>query len=206
MKVLLFKYINNECSAEEVNQLLDFFNLKENEEALHQAVQEYMEKEEGELAKVPEERLNALLVKLKTTIHTAAETPVAKIRFLNKPWFRVAAAASVLLLLAGGYLLFNRQEKGPDVKNIAQQPVEKKNEVLPGGDKALLTLADGSVIILDTAAGGELANQGNISVQKLKNGQLVYKANTSTENSEAAAINTITTPRGGQYQIVQWPG
>src|SRR5205085_10936617 len=71
--------------------------------------------------------------------------------------------------------------------------------VLPGGNKAILTLANGQQIILDSAANGTLTSQGNTKVIKLDSGQLAY---TATGASDEVLYNSISTPRGGQYQIV----
>lgn len=120
-----------------------------------------------------------------------------------KKWKQAAAAAAVLLLLGtAAYLLFGSgKETTPGEQPVAQKK-SPSDEIKPGGDKALLTLADGSVIVLDSAATGLLGIQGNTKIEKLENGLLAYKINgrTITENDEAF-YNTITTPRGGQYQV-----
>ncbi len=89
----------------------------------------------------------------------------------RKPW--LAAAAAVLLLLAAGGFWFNREKKQP----IAQQPVQLPlvASVLPGGNKAVLTLGDGTVIALDSSGNGVLAQQGNMKIVKQANGQLAYE-------------------------------
>ena len=68
----------------------------------------------------------------------------------------------------------------------------------PGDNKAVLTLADGSTVVLDDAQNGALALQGNTKVIKL-NGRLNYKA--ATQATKEVLFNTISTPRGGQYQV-----
>ena len=77
---------------------------------------------------------------------------------------------------------------------------EMNHDVAPGGNRAVLTLANGSQIILDSAANGNLAQQGNTKIVKLDSGQLAY--NSLNERSDDVLYNTISTPRGGQYQIV----
>jgi transmembrane sensor len=71
--------------------------------------------------------------------------------------------------------------------------------VAPGGNKAILTLGDGSTIALDSAANGSLAQQGNSAVVKLAGGQLAYRP-TGAAN-DIVVMNTMSTPRGGQYQL-----
>jgi ferric-dicitrate binding protein FerR (iron transport regulator) len=115
-------------------------------------------------------------------------------------------AAAVLLLIAGGAAFFQLNKAKT---NIAQLPVEQRfrNDFSPGGDKAVLELADGSKIVLDNASNGALAQQGLTKVIKLDNGQLAYHVGkkgveTTGAISEAIRYNTISTPRGGQYQVV----
>lgn len=122
---------------------------------------------------------------------------------LRKKWKQAAAAVALLCLLGtAAYLLLDSGER----KTVSEQPAAIKSlpsdEIKPGGNIALLTLADGSVIVLDSASDGLLGIQGNTQIEKLENGLLVYKINgqTVSENDEAF-YNTITTPRGGQYQV-----
>ncbi|CAL1519105.1 FecR domain-containing protein [Chitinophaga sp. MM2321] len=115
-------------------------------------------------------------------------------------WFRMAAAASILLLLSvGGYFILSN----PASKRMAEtgeQHQLHKNDAAPGGNKAILTLANGTQIVLDSAANGALTQQGNTKVIKLDNGQLAY--NPSGQKPGEVLYNTISTPKGGQYQIV----
>lgn len=118
---------------------------------------------------------------------------------------RLAVAASVLVALLSSVLfLYLRQSYDqPVVVQVAMPGVG--NDTPPGGNKATLTLADGSEINLDDAADGELARQSGISITKAADGQLVYTvAGSSPGNGsvEADAYNAIATPKGGQYQVV----
>jgi hypothetical protein len=70
-------------------------------------------------------------------------------------------------------------------------------DALPGGEKAILTLANGERIVLDNAGNGALTQQGGIKVIKL-NGQLSYK---NSNGMVQMVYNTISTPKGGQYQL-----
>ena len=107
---------------------------------------------------------------------------------------RIAAAAAVLLLLGiGGYfLLVPSAEKQITVKRYG-------NDVLPGGNKAMLTLSDGSTISLEDAQQGSLAQQGGSQVFKSADGELAYNKN--GQQGEEIQYNTLTTPLGGQYRI-----
>jgi len=111
-------------------------------------------------------------------------------------WRRMAVAASVLVAVAIGYgLFFNKQGK-----NIHEKGPLAVKDFKPGGDKAILTLADGSTILLDSAHNGTLGQEGNTKILKLNNGELAY--NTASGNTGEIRYNTIATPKGGQYQVV----
>ena len=118
------------------------------------------------------------------------------------PWYRVAAAIAILVLLSvGGYFYFNNTK----TIQLAQVDIAKrfKNDIAPGGNKAILTLSNGKQIILDSAANGTLTQQGSIKVIKLDSGQLAYRQSGSSPLGEAGmGFNTITTPKGGQYQLI----
>jgi transmembrane sensor len=112
-------------------------------------------------------------------------------------WRRTAAAIVILAFGIGGYFVFFNKPR----REIAQSPIkqELKNDIAPGSNKAMLTLSNGSTIILDSAHNGMLAKQGNAKILKLNSGQLAY--NTLNEKPAEVLYNILTTPRGGQYQL-----
>ena len=110
---------------------------------------------------------------------------------LKRKVIRLAAAAIVIGMLAGTYLLFQDKK---EVKVIA----ERKADINPGSYKARLTLADGRTITLDSAGTGELAKEGTTAIVN-KSGQLVYR---SGEKQHEVLYNTLNTARGEAYSIV----
>lgn len=108
-------------------------------------------------------------------------------------WPRIAVAASIVLALSfGGYFLLHQQQTQQTAQN-------NHNDLLPGGNKAILTLANGRQIILTNAKNGHLAIQGQTVVNKTTDGQIAYQAGSSQDNE--VTYNTMTTPRGGQYWV-----
>ncbi|MDR6781569.1 transmembrane sensor [Pedobacter africanus] len=109
--------------------------------------------------------------------------------------FKAAAwAAVVFLVISAVYLAGNRQKTTSLTNSTA------KNDIVPGGDKAFLTLANGRKISLTDAANGEIAKEAGLSITKTADGQLVYTVKEDTETS-TNLWNTIETPKGGKYQI-----
>ena len=117
---------------------------------------------------------------------------------LRIPPRRIGVAASVIgLVLLSTLLLFNINTPRGTV-NTKVNDQRFKNDVLPGGDKATLTLADGSTVVLDEAKNGTLAQQGSSKIIKI-GGKLLYDP--TNKNSKDLVFNTISTPNGGQYQL-----
>ncbi|HEV2482402.1 MAG TPA: FecR domain-containing protein [Puia sp.] len=116
----------------------------------------------------------------------------------------VAAAILIPLVLGGAYLWSLRKPAAGDAPVVSQRQ-RYKNDVQPGGDKAVLTLANGSVLVLDSSAGGLLTRQGNVRVVKTNHGQLSYMPAGPAAGGDDAVrslYNTISTPRGGQFEVV----
>ncbi|QNK64279.1 FecR family protein [Pedobacter sp. PAMC26386] len=110
-------------------------------------------------------------------------------------WHRVASAAAIFITLSAGIYFFTKKTDITPQLSVNQ----RGDDVMPGGNKAILKLSDGSQIVLDNAKNGLLTQQGNSAVTKLANGQLVY--NKTKGKPGVVLYNTMTTPRGGQYKL-----
>jgi ferric-dicitrate binding protein FerR (iron transport regulator) len=112
--------------------------------------------------------------------------------------YPLIAAAVLLLIIAGTYLFINRRQQAQNI--VAGKPADVlKNDAAPGGNKALLTLADGSTINLDSAQNGLLAKEGNAAITKTADGRLAY--NDFNSSQVKPVYNLLSTPRGGQFQL-----
>lgn len=118
----------------------------------------------------------------------------------SRGWLRwsVAAAAILMVAFVGTWYLTRKLTPAP-VAIVQQNP--KPLPILPGGNKATLTLGDGSVVNLDSTANGLVSNQGNVKVVKSNNGLLTYES-ANTKQATAIPYNILSTPRGGQYQLL----
>lgn len=122
---------------------------------------------------------------------------------VQRSWFNIyklASAAIIIAVLSSGlYYYINRPAEEPSLV-MKEEPV--LNDAVPGANIAVLTLADGSQISLDDANNGEIAFEAGIHIRKTAEGRLVYEAMPALTGSEHQNLfNTISTPRGGQYQI-----
>jgi len=113
----------------------------------------------------------------------------------------LAAAAAVVILLTGAGITFYQRDHN---KSHAALAITYKNDVGPGTDKAILTLADGRKISLTDAPEGQLANPTGIAIVKMANGDVVYHVRDvkpAAANDLTPQYNTLETPAGGQHRI-----
>ena len=172
---LLARYTKNDCTAEE-KVLVERWYLKE---AAGQAF--------------PEARIDFSKEKAEIWTGIRIKAGLSSGRRI-RAW--VASAAAVLVVLSAALYFFRSDQ--PQVPAVAG----KKADVIPGGNKAVLTLADGFSIILDQAGNGTVAKQGNVVINKTGDGELIYDASARSKNNAIVGYNTISTPRGGEYQVI----
>lgn len=198
LKSLLEQYLSGTLSEEDFKRLWDTLKDRESDAEWLNAIEEAL------IAKSPaglsdSSNANEALAKIKARIYED-EMP------LQKPMLRIYklvryAAAVLVIISATVFILYttNAGKTEAEIAKVAAVP----NDVEPGGEKAILTLADGSTIILDNAGDGKIAQQGHMQIVKLPDGQVQYKALSNTTGSEAVlSYNTMSTPRGGQYQLI----
>jgi transmembrane sensor len=113
---------------------------------------------------------------------------------------RYAAAAVLFIAVSAGYY-FHKLNSSVSLKENSKTLISK-NDIAPGGNKATLTLGNGTKISLTDAANGDLVKQSGISIIKTVEGQLVYKVSGESNGKASAEFNTITTPNGGQYHVL----
>lgn len=110
---------------------------------------------------------------------------------------RIAWSAAAAVLIFAGIRFAWLSMKAPVIRETVQ--VAQDTIVRPGSNKALLTLADGSVLALGDAAGDTLAMQQSSLIIGAY-GELTY--NQGNADTEAPVQNTLTTPPGGQYRLI----
>lgn len=109
---------------------------------------------------------------------------------------RVAAAVFLILSLAGAwYIMSNQGSK----ETMTDESTLHAIDLPPGSDQGILTLTDGSQIVLGSVSTGMLARQGNTLIQKIEDGLVAY---TGEDASLEPGLNTLTVPSGGKYSLV----
>ncbi|MDN3582932.1 FecR family protein [Mucilaginibacter flavus] len=189
-KQLINKYLNGEASVEEEQLLLELFDSLQESDT--------WDEETMGIKQQLEERM---LQRLHLGIRQSQQQPDPKA--LYGIIYRVTAAAAVIMAIIGAGLYYSLMYpvKFP-VTAVNKTPV--MHDADPGKNKAILTLNNGEKVVLDSARIGTLAKNGNVSVTKARDGQLVYTVEDakSSDSQAAYTYNTISTPRGGQYQVI----
>ncbi|WP_341841481.1 FecR family protein [Chitinophaga caseinilytica] len=188
IQYLVNRFFEGASSEDERQELADWVNRSASDAALQSVLEEAWRNYEPSAA--DRQRGEAAMERVYTRI--SEETDRTRMRIA---WWKPAAAAAVLFLAGLGIWKGTRSAQEP----LANVQEEVTNDVMPGGEKAVLTLSNGRQIVLDSAADGLLAQQGGTSVNKLSNGQLVYDGEDNREGE--IVYNTMTTPRGGQYRL-----
>ncbi|TCC99293.1 FecR family protein [Pedobacter hiemivivus] len=198
--IRLFKrYLANECSEEETKSFLELFHSKEHESFFKELIDaELSKKADAEFKNMPNIKAELSQVREKVIQETTPSFHREPIQL--KLWSRRIVVAAMLILCSSAGLYFY-------LRNQTSNNGQLVGDIGPGSNKALLTLADGSQIVLDEALKGNLTNQNGVRITKADDGQLVYTINETAQaqnlndGSGKMLTNTISTPRGGQYQV-----
>lgn len=198
IRELLEKYINDTLSTEEAHRLQQLLSGDAGSAAVENELREIFK--EG-VYDLPESRDRQESLRKKVFYKINGEAANSKlhpaVQASRVPLQWLSYAAVLILAVAGVYLLLNGKPALIHAPAIARS---KPAEIKPGGDIASLTLADGTVVVLDSARKGLLAKQGTTQLTTPGEGVLAYKENAS--GSGEILFNTLRTPLGGQYRLV----
>ncbi|MCC7524130.1 MAG: FecR domain-containing protein [Chitinophagaceae bacterium] len=180
---LLAKYLDHKASPEEIDFIEKYYQYFDRNKNLTDDFTD-AEMKETELR---------MLNNLKTGISGANK----KVRPLYSSWWKWAAA-SVAVVLAGGIIFSQLNRQPGKVISEVKAGSSESHDIAPGTDKAIITLDDGTSVFLDDSSTGVIARQGSTQVFKLSSGEVVYR---NGKDDDEVVINTMTTPRGGRYQL-----
>jgi transmembrane sensor len=125
----------------------------------------------------------------------SVHTPTHKVRSLKTSWIKYAAAIVIVLGVAA-YLWNTQKNNVSPALSTTNGSVPVKNDIAaPVTSRAMITLASGQKIFVDSVASGNLATEGGVSIEKKEDGQIIYTGNAV---GQAVQYNTLTVPRGSQ--------
>jgi len=197
LKYLLHAYTLEEITSAERQELMELIRMRVHERAIKLLMAEELEVlEQLQTGYMLSDEKTARI--LRNIFQSTAESGTAAQGGKGRMGGWVWRAAAVLILVTagiGGY----RRLSGLRQEAVVRVETKLRMDAAPGGNKAVLVLANGATIILDSAHSGKLAQQGGVNVIKMDSGRLAYSP--SNENSTEVLYNTLATPRGGQYQL-----
>jgi len=211
---LLNRYLNDSLTAEELRELLARLGQPENTEALKEAIDQALAS--NAYSDLSDKSRTDIIFRKILLQAEKEQPPAASVIRMTPPagerggshrqgnarlWRRITAAAACIAIIAGYYFLKAPSRRSIDI--VKMRPAQS-NDVAPGRNKAILQLADSSSIVLDDSDTGTLAQQGSTKILKLTNGQLacIIAGGNKQHATNQPVYNIISTPRGGQYQVV----
>ncbi|WP_395049778.1 FecR family protein [Flavobacterium sp.] len=191
---LISLYTTNEISEAEFNELQQWLNeAPENTVLFTDFLQFYKKSRQIAFAdNIDKDKAwNKIVSKLENPLVQITQQKKSKVFSMKNRWFRYSAAAIVVGVLTTTFVfrdnLFTTPEK------VTPVIVDTNKGIETGTDKATLTLANGTVVVLKN--GNTYHTQNATSNGK----QIVYK--TSEQKQTKIAYNYLTIPRGGQFFI-----
>ena len=194
LEYLFDNYVHFKCTAEEEEELMALLAQSENE-AKVQALIDQTIKNTGIEMRMPDEVAASILQNILQK-EKGLVVPLKSKKTNYRMWMRVAAAAVVFFTIASYWVFDKKDSEKTKVVAVAK----KQSPILPGGNHAVLTMSDGSIIVLDSMQNGTLQH-GSAKIKK-QGGLLIYNTLVSSKSNKKVLYNTLLTPRGGQYQVV----
>ena len=178
------KYLANSLSVKEEARLSMLLQHPAYEQEFEEALGQLAEKQ-GKDPLYKEERWNDIVASI---VHLPVYQSPRTYKFV----IRWAVAAAITGLVALGLFTWKNSQD-----SILNKKMEIAADNVPGSDRAVLTLADGTRVELDST-GNTTLQQGSVAVIQ-QGGQLTYQ---SKRINEVLAYNTLSTPKGGQFRVV----
>jgi transmembrane sensor len=194
---LLMKHLQGDLSHPEQEQLNHWVQQSDRNRRLFASVNDEEQLRQLVLLYVSTETTdnNEAIILSKIRQGVNASQPLAPVRKMQGVWRWVSVAAITLVVAGIGYYIINNKSKNDTTAVVA---TATPADILPGRDGAVLTLADGRQVVLDSLGNGVVAIQNGAQVT-LKDGALAYAKDAG---STTPVYNNLTTPRGRQFQLI----
>lgn len=185
IKSLAEKWLNGTITSDEAQEFARWYNQFQDGEEI------FLDETVAPNEKALKEKIYKAVAK---KLNEENKKPYVQTLAISRKWFKYAAAVVISGIVAISAYIFLTAKKE---KIVVASNALKSNDRQPGGNKAMLTLANGSVIILDSAANGELVKDSTGKVTKLADGRIAY----ISAKADTTKMLSLTVPRGGQYQL-----
>lgn len=191
IQYLLDRLLEGSCSDAESRELADWMDSLGDEEDWGRRLEKLWQDFHPGDHMDPERAQNML-----SGILQQAERPQTRSRVRLFRGWRAAAAILVLAAAALYFLGPSLIRPHADEASATNAPV-----IRPGKNQAVLILANGKKVLLDSVAVGATVPGARLPAVKVQNGLVSYRSAQGVPLEEPAALNTLSTPRGGQYEI-----
>lgn len=197
LKELIERYQQGKCSDKDLQQLRTLLREEENPELLEEVYDMLSETSvDDALFQHKEGIYQQILDDHRIRQYPAKELQSARPLWWKNPWIGVAAA--ILLVIVS--FLFDNLSIFDTTENTSSDDLVQR-AIMPGGDRALIILDDGSEVNLEDIMGDTVIVQNGFSIVKDKEGTIYYRYDAQAM-ANSTIRNTIVTPKGGQYHLV----
>jgi len=196
---LFRRFINNQCSHEELDIVLKHIKEANYEEELAYVLSEEAERiseNSADQLSITDQNLD-LLTRINSSIDNST-IAIKRQKFLQ--YVKYMAAATVLVVSAIAIYIY---VNATSLNTKFQAPVKTASTVTLDENEAYLTLANGKRIALSESNLGSLAHEVGADITKTKDNELVYKPNENDVNAatETPLYNKIEIPNGKKFQL-----
>lgn len=193
-KELLSGFIQERITPEEVKELyawiqqeLDLYAALMNEPDMLVLLEETAEASSAHMQAATDLRIREQLL----TLESSQRGNKGIYRVIRNWWW--GAAVLVIGIAVGVTITLGRKQSTVIVE---QRPTT--DVTAPTANRATIKMADGRTLSLDSLAKGVLAQQGDIKLVKLEDGQIAYQDATSGKLQEHVSYNTLNNPYGSR--------
>lgn len=189
LKYLLEHYSNDSATPEETSELFVWINNSKNDSLLKAKVNQLWEDHHinGELPDIDWKAIYSKVI----------NTPEISKKSI---WPSLAVAIAIVgVLLVGSYIFFLTNTKTDFESSI----LISQDIKAPETNRATITLADGSIVYLDSAVTGQVASQKNVKIVKLAEGQIDYQSIGENDQTLVTELNTLHNPKGSKVIMIK---